>query len=86
MPLTSFARLESKAGSGAGSIPQDEAQQVISGLRIPTPVAAVSYPRGCRIRRVRVKAQKQQAAAGQARQPLIVSRRALRGSPDDATS
>ena len=42
---------------------EDDLRRLIDGFRIPPTVAAVSYPRGCRIRRVRVRAQKAPTAA-----------------------
>jgi hypothetical protein len=48
-------------------------------LTIPPQVAGITYPRGCRIRRVRVRDVEQPAAArGGNQKPLIVSRRALK--------
>jgi hypothetical protein len=85
MPLAMWARTEKKAANGDEPPAHDDFNKLISGLRIPTTVAAISYPRGCRIRRVRVRAQQQAgAAAGERRRPVIVSRRALRGSRDES--
>ena len=64
---------------------EDDLQGLMAGLRMPSTVAAVTYPRGCRIRRVRVKAPKVTGATGDKRRPVIVSRRALRGSREDAS-
>jgi hypothetical protein len=85
MPLSQWARPEAKRPNGDDPAAEDDLQRLISGLRVPPTVAAVSYPRGCRIRRVRVRAPKTTAATGEKRRPVIVSRRALRGSRDDAT-
>jgi hypothetical protein len=85
MPLSVWARPESKRPNGDEPVAEDDLQRLIDGLRVPPTVAAVSYPRGCRIRRVRVRAPKPTAGSGEKRRPVIVSRRALRGSRDDAT-
>ena len=85
MPLSVWARTENGHTNGETPAAQDDLHRLIEGLRMPPTVAAVSYPRGCRIRRVRVRAPKTTAASGEKRRPVIVSRRALRGSRDDAT-
>ena len=82
MPM-SWARPAKKA-NGEEVVP-DDLQRLIAGLRMPSTVASVTYPRGCRIRRVRVRAPQPAATNGDKRRPVIVSRRALRGSRDDAT-
>jgi hypothetical protein len=46
----------------------------------------MTYPRGVRIRRLRVAAPKNGNATTEKRHPLIVSRRTLRGTPDDAST
>jgi hypothetical protein len=56
---------------------RDEFLQVLSGLRIPQHVAIISYPRGCRIRRVRVRALEQPDAPADSKSTVIVSRKAL---------
>jgi hypothetical protein len=86
MPLAMWARVETKLPAGDEAVANDDFQRLIAGLRIPAPVAAVSYPRGCRIRRVRVRAQKQATPGGEKRRPLIVSRRALKGSREENPS
>ena len=63
----------------------DDLHRMIDGLRIPPHVAAMTYPRGVRIRRVRVPVAKQPPATGEKRPPVILSRRALK-EPDDARS
>ena len=85
MPLAVWARPERSARTATSQSPRTTLQGLIAGLRMPPTVAAVTYPRGCRIRRVRVRAPKPTAASGEKRRPVIVSRRALRGSRDDAT-
>jgi hypothetical protein len=59
---------------------KDELREIMSRLALPPHVAGVHYPRGCRIRRVRVPAAPAQAGGGDHKQPLIVSRRALNDS------
>ena len=87
MPLSVWARTEKGNGNGNGHEPavEDDIQGLMAGLRVPLTVAAVTYPRGCRIRRVRVKAPKVTNTTGDKRRPVILSRRALRGSGDDVT-
>ena len=85
MPLSIFARSERKHTNGDDALAADDLNRLIDGLRIPPNVASITYPRGVRIRRVRVRALKQPANGGGEKRPLIVSRRALRGSGDDAT-
>jgi hypothetical protein len=48
----------------------------MEGLGLPAHVAAVTFPRGCRIRRVRVPGSRT-ARPGRGEQTVIVSRRAL---------
>jgi hypothetical protein len=88
MPLNAWARPAPRSGNGheLENPPADDLSQMIDGLLVPPNVAAISYPRGVRIRRVRVPAQKNATAAGEKRRTLIVSRRALRGTPDDGAS
>ncbi len=85
MPLAVWAHAETRRPNGDEPLAEDDLQRLIAGLRVPTTVAAVTYPRGCRIRRVRVRAPKHTATTGEKRRTVIVSRRALRGSRDDAT-
>jgi hypothetical protein len=84
MPVETFARFEKAPAENEP--PQDEVQQMMARLTIPAPVANISYPRGCRIRRVRVRAVDQPAGeggngnGGNGGKPVIVSRRALKSS------
>jgi hypothetical protein len=79
MPVTTWARFE-KARPAGETPPQDDLQQLMARLTIPAQVASISYPRGCRIRRVRVPAIEQPAAEAGKQKPVIVSRRALKHS------
>jgi hypothetical protein len=81
MPVSSWARVERrKPAEDEEPAARDEFQQLLAGLRIPQQVAAISYPRGCRIRRVRVRSVDQPAPSGDTKAPLIVSRKALQDS------
>jgi hypothetical protein len=78
MPLAAWARTGKSTGAAAepSTEPRSDLQELIARLSIPPQVAVVSYPRGCRIRRVRVPPPRDVPAAD-TRQPVIVSRRAL---------
>ena len=81
MPLAPWARSETttKAAVEASAESYNDLQDLIAGLSVPPQVAAITYPRGCRLRRVRVRAAQTSTADG-TRQPVIVSRRALRAT------
>ena len=86
MPVTAWARTaESKRQPSADSARTDDVHQLISGLSIPTHVASVAYPRGCRIRRVRVPAPRP-APRSRLTRPLILSKRALADARNDQQS
>jgi hypothetical protein len=76
MPVENFGRFEKAPAENENG--HDELQQMMSRLTIPAPVASITYPRGCRIRRVRVPAIEQPASDGGKRKPVIVSRRVLK--------
>jgi hypothetical protein len=77
MPVSAWTRrIEVKRPSESGQQPGDELRSLMSGLLLPPPVAAITYPRGCRIRRVRVPPADVVAERGDKRL-VIVSRRAL---------
>jgi hypothetical protein len=79
MPLSDWARTDRRTQPADQQTAQDELSRFFSGLSVPPQVAVISYPRGCRIRRVRVRALEQPPAAKlEGKKPLIVSRRALR--------
>ncbi len=73
-PLAMWARAERPAAPTEGPS-RDDFQEIMSRLAMPPQVAGVHYPRGCRIRRVRVPASG--AAPKKYAKPLIVSRKAL---------
>ena len=85
MPVTTWARTaDSKRQPSADSARTDDVHQLIAGLSIPH-VAAVAYPRGCRIRRVRVPAPRP-APRSRLTRPLILSKRALADARNDQQS
>lgn len=57
------------------STEQDDTFALLTRLRLPVPVSGFAYPRGCRIRRVRVPAASEAPIATS--DPVIVSKRAL---------
>ncbi|HET8775520.1 MAG TPA: hypothetical protein VFP80_17095, partial [Thermoanaerobaculia bacterium] len=77
MPLATWARMESWRTQPADAAdPQpDDVRELIAALALPAHVAGVAYPRGCRIRRVRVPGGKKRTPRGA--QTVILSRRAL---------
>jgi hypothetical protein len=90
MPVSTWARVEHGNGSNGEPTAKEDYLQLLSGLRIPQQVAVISYPRGCRIRRVRVRALDENgepvpAPAASGKKPLIVSKRKLQQSRRSAT-
>ncbi|HET7618627.1 MAG TPA: hypothetical protein VFK20_08955 [Vicinamibacterales bacterium] len=82
-PLAMWARSEARIASpppaaeaSADRTTADEVRDLMAGLSIPPHVAAVSYARGCRIRRVRVPAASR-TEGGHVPGPVILSKRAL---------
>jgi hypothetical protein len=80
MPLKEWARTEVRQRPKVEETPAcDDLRELMERLTIPPHVAGVTYPRGVRIRRVRVPAQ-----AGASPAPgsptVILSRRALEDS------
>jgi hypothetical protein len=61
--LARWARADAPRTTKAAVVTSDDVRALISSLAVPSTVAAVTYPRGCRIRRVRVPAQPEQPAA-----------------------
>ena len=84
MPLAIWARAEidkhPRRGAAVIETPErsvsDELRDLMSRLAVPPNVAGVTYPRGCRIRRVRVLGGRE-ARQGEAPGPVILSKRAL---------
>jgi hypothetical protein len=74
MPLAGWARRDSIAPPPAAAS-SSELHDLFAWLALPPQVAGVTYPRGCRIRRVRVP----QAPAARPRSPhpVILSKRTL---------
>jgi len=73
-PLATWARMEARHADTPSS--SDDLRMLLASLGVPPAVAGVRYPRGCRIRRVRVPAAKS-GEAGESVGPVILSRRAL---------
>lgn len=73
MPITAWAR--PAALPAATSPEQDETVTLLARLGLPVDVSGFAYPRGCRIRRVRVPAPAEPPAAVSG--PVILSKRAL---------
>jgi hypothetical protein len=71
--LARWAHIEAPRAVKAGPVTADDVRALISSLALPSDIASVSYPRGCRIRRLRVPVSRDQdvAEAG----PVIASRR-----------
>jgi hypothetical protein len=79
MPLAGWARTGKPADAAAARPAESssELQELIARLSIPPQVAIVSYPRGCRIRRVRVPPARDVQVIDTP-QPVILSRHVLR--------
>lgn len=54
-PLARWARKEAKGKAKAAPVTADDVRALIASLSVPPAVASVTYGRGCRIRRVRVR-------------------------------
>jgi len=81
MPVAGWARTAGSQAAAPAEPPGDvhhDLQALLEGLSVPPEVAVVTYPRGCRIRRVRVRTP--QAPDLTARQAVILSRSALQHS------
>jgi hypothetical protein len=53
-PLARWARTDAPRGAKGPAVTSEDVRSLISSLAVPAAVASVSYPRGVRIRRVRV--------------------------------
>lgn len=73
LPLALWARREQPSAPPLQPPPGGEVRELLAGLSLSPHVAGVAFPRGCRIRRVRVPAAPRTRAA----HPVILSRRAL---------
>ena len=62
-PLARWARAETPRAPKAAAVTSDDVRALISSLAVPSAVASVTYPSGCRLRRVRVPASPEQPAA-----------------------
>jgi hypothetical protein len=85
-PLAMWAHADSGVPVEVMRRPQDELIEIISRLHLPSSVAAVSYPRGCRIRRVRVTPQKvSKNSKAKSDEPLVIlSRKRLQELREEA--
>ncbi len=54
-PLARWARKEARGKAKAAPVTADDVRALIASLSVPPAVASVTYARGCRIRRVRVR-------------------------------
>ena len=75
-PLARWARSETPRATRTTPVTADDVRALISSLAVPSAVASVTYPRGCRIRRVRVPVSRDHDGA-EGNGPVILSRRSL---------
>lgn len=61
--LARWARADAPRTNKGAAVTSEDVRALISSLAVPSTVASVTYPRGCRIRRVRVPAHPEQPAA-----------------------
>jgi hypothetical protein len=73
--LARWARIEAPRSSKSAPASSDDVRMLISSLAVPLAVASVRYPRGCRIRRVRVPSSPDADSSEVG--PVILSKRAL---------
>jgi hypothetical protein len=87
-PLAMWAHADGGNTSGEDiPKPKDELVELIARLHLPSSVAAVSYPRGCRIRRVRVTPQNGSPRNSKSKsdEPLVIlSRKRLQELREEA--
>ena len=74
-PLARWARIETPRPTKHAPVTSDDVRRLIASLAVPTAIASVRYPRGCRIRRVRVPASPDVDSSEVG--PVILSKRAL---------
>ena len=75
-PLARWARAETPRAAKTAPVTSDDVRALIASLAVPAAVASVTYPRGCRIRRVRVPMPPDHDG-GQRVGPVIQSRQKL---------
>ena len=80
-PLSRWARSDGPRPAKAGVMTSDDVRALISALAVPSAVASITYPTGCRIRRVRVPVSADQDGAENAG-PVMQSKRAQAESRD----
>ena len=82
-PLATWARMEPRRSESPSTA--DDLRMLLGGLAVPAAVAGVRYPRGVRIRRVRVPAARTNEA-GDSVGPVILSRKTLAERRQSAAS
>jgi len=82
-PLATWARMEPRRTESPSS--GDDLRMLLGGLAVPAAVAGVRYPRGVRIRRVRVPAARSNET-GDSVGPVILSRKTLAERRESAAS
>jgi hypothetical protein len=83
-PLAMWAHADNGVSPEVVPTPKDELIEIIARLHLPSSVAAVTYPKGCRIRRVRVIPQKA-ARKTKSDEPLVIlSRKRLQEIREEA--
>jgi len=84
-PLARWARAEAARKPKSEGVTADDVRALIASLAVPAAVASVTYPKGCRIRRVRVPPAPD-GEAGESVGAVILSRRALADERDKQTT
>ena len=62
-PVARWARTDAPRAARSATVTGEDVRALISSLAVPQAIASVTYPSGCRIRRVRVPASPEQPAA-----------------------
>jgi hypothetical protein len=89
-PLAMWAHANTSAVVGDTAKPNNDLVGLMAQLQLPANVAAVSYPKGCRIHRVRVKPLPQKASSKKSKSKsdepvLILSRKRLQELREEAS-
>ncbi len=84
-PLARWARSETPRAAKTAPVTGDDVRALISSLAVPAAVASVTYPSGCRIRRVRVPVSPDHDG-GASVGPVILSRQKLAEQRDKQAS